>query len=78
VINKIDQALKENAVNTPFKGMKSIDEQEMDRNSNGMLKTMNMTGYVMYAGTADPEVVRRRRAKSKTQRASRRINRKKK
>lgn len=57
-------------------GLKERLEKVEQRDSNkfGMLQEMNF-GYNMYAGTADPEKVRRRRAKNKVGRKQRRINR---
>lgn len=77
MIDKIDKALEENG--TPYKGMTPIEKQEMDRNSNGFLRLLQPSfGYNQYAGTVDPETVRRRRAANKRAKQNRRVNRKKK
>jgi|tagenome__1003787_1003787.scaffolds.fasta_scaffold20928742_4 hypothetical protein len=69
-----------------MKGLAELLKKEYDKEDektkasyetrSNFLKTMNLTGYQMYAGTVPPVEVQRRRVKGKRQKASRRINRK--
>jgi hypothetical protein len=81
MINKIDKSLEENAVNQKKFGIefeslqdKLKDMKEPTPTQLGYLGLMN-GGYNQYAGTVDPEIVRRRRAKNKRSRQARRSNR---
>jgi hypothetical protein len=79
MIERIDKALAENANNTPIKGMPDLEEEMRKRNlinANNGLRALNMSGKPIYAGTADPEVVKKRRAKNKRAASNRRKNRK--
>lgn len=70
-----------------MKGLKELLQKEYDKEDketpgasyetrSNFLRTMNQTGYKMYAGTVPEVIVQQRRARGKRQKAARRINRK--
>jgi hypothetical protein len=68
-----------------MKGLKELLKKEYDKEDgrlassyetrSNFLRTMNQSGYKMYAGTVPPVVVAARRAKAKRARKARRVNR---
>jgi hypothetical protein len=81
MIEHIDKVLKEEGYDPKrqekLKGLTDkLDDMSMpDTNKKGMLRELNF-GYNQYAGTVDPETVRKRRAKNKRSKQVRRRNRK--